>query len=404
MRHERPLLGSERVESQAFRPADVRDRHLTVGRRSQPTGQSPRRPRTRWLCLLIALWCSPLSCGSEHHDFGLSGPFELHTEGLRMQRVRLQLPEMKLVDYTGKEEPDSPEWQVTLRQEPADPSLWRLRLEQTTDVVRRSVEYVIGLEQDDSTSAALTPVMATEIAVDIDSGVLLYRSQTIEWTIENPLQETTNSVIVGRTALWVLDHLQQVYSTEVLDVCTDYFGHHSDPRGSPYGFGRSVACINRRIELDPQDIEAYTLSAWLLWSDWVTWKLYPNRIPDGRGKAEEAIRLIKLGRAANPANAAYHFDAAQTLEPLARHHRPELMPFVIQYYLYAEALATGTALRVRVRLNLGHRFRQQGQTEEAIRWYQAVLEIDPENRVAHRYLDKLKGKGEPNIEPDGLII
>ena len=365
MRHKRPLLGSERVESQAFRPADVRDRRFTVRRRSQPTGQNPRQPRTRWLCLLIALWCSPLSCGSEHHDFGLSGPFELRAEGLRMQRVRLQLPEMKLVDYTGKEEPDSPEWQVTLRQEPADPSLWRLRLEQTTDVVRRSVEYVIGLEQDDSTSAALTPVMATEIAVDIDSGVLLYRSQTIEWTIENPLQETTNSVILGRTALWVLDHLQQVYSTEILDVCTDYFGHHSDPRGSPYGFGRSVACINRRIELDPQDIEAYTLNAWLLWSDWVTWKLHPDRISDGEGKAEEAVRLIKKGRAANPDSAAYHFDAAQTLEPLARHHRPELMPFVIQYYLYAEALATGTALRVRVRLNLGHRFRQQGKTEEA---------------------------------------
>ena len=75
MRHERPLLGSERVESQAFRPADVRDRRFTVRRRSQPTGQNPRQPRTRWLCLLIALWCSPLSCGSEHHDFGLSGPF-----------------------------------------------------------------------------------------------------------------------------------------------------------------------------------------------------------------------------------------------------------------------------------------------------------------------------------------
>ncbi|MCH8215874.1 MAG: tetratricopeptide repeat protein [Planctomycetes bacterium] len=396
MRHERPLLGSERVESATCCPADVRDQRFTVGRRSQPTGQIPRRPRTRWLCLLIALWCSsPLSFGLEHHDtdFGRSGQFELHAKALRMQRVRLHLPDMKLVDYTGKEEPgkeepDSPEWQVTLRQEPEDPSLRRLRLEQTTDVVRRRVEYVIGLEQEDSTSAALTPVIATETAVDIDSGVLLYRSQTIEWTIEDPLQETTNSVNLGRTALWVLDHLQQVYSTEILDVCTDYFGHHSDPRGSPYGFGSSVACINRRIEIDPQDIEAYTLNAWLLWSDWVTWKLHPNRISDGEGKAEEAVRLIKKGRAANPDSAAYHFDAALTLEPLAHHHRPELMPFVIRYYLYAEDLATETALRIRIRLNLGHRFRQEGKTEEAIRWYRAVLEIDPENRVAHRYLDK----------------
>ena len=305
-----------------------------------------------------------------------------------MRRVLLQMPEMKLVDYTGKEEADSPDWQVSIRQEPGDTGLWRLSLEQTTDWVRRRVDYVLFLEREDSTKGTIIPVIATETALDVNSNVLLYRSQTIEWTAEDSLREKTRGIDMERTAIWILDHLQQVYRKEILDVCTDYFGHYSDPRGSQHGFASSVACIKRRIEIDPQDIEAYTLSAWLLWSDWVTWKLYPNRIPDGRGKAEEAIRLIKLGRAANPANAAYHFDAAQTLEPLARHHRPELMPFVIQYYLYAEALATGTALRVRVRLNLGHRFRQQGQTEEAIRWYQAVLEIDPENRVAHRYLDK----------------
>jgi len=356
--------------------------------------------------LLIALWCSPLSCGSEHHDtdFGLSGPFELRAEGLRMQRVRLQLPEMKLVDYTGKEEPDSPDWQVSMRQEPADAGLWRLRLEQTTDVVRRRVDYVISLEREDSTKGTIIPVIATETATDVNSNVLLYRSQTIEWTAEDARRQQTRGIDLERTAIWVLEHLQQVYSTEILNVCTDYFGHHADPGGSQHGFASSVACIKRRMEIDPQDIEAYTLSAWLLWSDWVTWKLHPNQIPDGPGKVEEAIRLIKIGRAANPANAAYHLDAAQTLEPLARHHRPELMPFVIRYYLYAEALATETALRVRIRLSLGHRYRQGGQTDEAIRWYQAVLEIDPENRVAHRYLDKLKDQGEQNTEPGGLII
>jgi len=107
MRHERPLLGSERVESATCRPADVRDQRFTVGRRSHPTGQTPRRPRTRWLCSLIALWCSsPLSFGLEHHDtdFGRSGQFELQAKALRMQRVRLQLPDMKLVDYTGSDQ------------------------------------------------------------------------------------------------------------------------------------------------------------------------------------------------------------------------------------------------------------------------------------------------------------
>ena len=321
-----------------------------------------------------------------------------------MQRVRLQMPEMKLVDYTGKEEPDSPDWQVSMRQEPADAGLWRLRLEQTTDVVRRRVDYVISLEQNDVTEGAFIPVIATESAMDVKSKTLLYRSQTIEWTAEDARREETRGIDLERTSMWVLDHLQQVYSREILDVCTDYFGHHPDPSGSPHGFASSVACIKRRIEIDPQDIEAYTLSAWLLWSDWVTWKLHPKRIPDGQGKVEEAVRLIKIGRAANPANAAYHLDAAQTLEPLARHHRPELMAFVIRYYLYAEDLATETALQIRVRLSLGHRYRQQGKTDDAIRWYQKVLEIDPENRVAQRYLDKLGAKRGPDIEPDGRVI
>jgi len=64
------------------------------------------------------------------------------------------------------------------------------------------------------------------------------------------------------------------------------------------------------------------------------------------------------------------------------------MGFVIRYYLYAEELATDRDMQIRIRKGLGHRFREQDKIPEATRWYQAVLALDQDNKVALRYLEK----------------
>ena len=176
--------------------------------------------------------------------------------------------------------------------------------------------------------------------------------------------------------------------TDILEFCADYFWHYPS---SP-GFDSVIACNNRSVELNPQLIELYTANAWLLWSDWVSWKLDPESMPDKQDNVDEALRMLRQGHDANPSSAAYHLDAAQTIVPLAYHHRPDLFDVVTRYYLYAEELASDENMRIRIRKQLGHSYRKQELNREAIRWYRAVLELEPDNKVALRYLKMLGAK------------
>lgn len=312
-----------------------------------------------------------------------------------MQRVQLQMPELILLGGTAPDEPNEGPWRVTAHSHPDDPALWTLHLAQSTDAVRRSLDYLVCIPSDTRAGAKLEPLMATETAFDIDTGALLWRVQTVDWSIMDLEREAEAVADLARAAPWVYAHLDQVYSTEILDLCSDYFWHHA-PSSS---FREVIACTSRRIELEPQVIEPYTINAWLMWSEWVAWKLDPTKMPGAQAQADEAVRLIKKGRAANPHSAAYHLDAAETMAPLARHHRPDLWNFVIRYYLYAEELATDPDMQIRIRKGLGHRFREQDKIPEAIRWYRAVLTLDPDNKVALRYLEKYGAAPEAGV-PD----
>jgi len=355
-----------------------------TNRISRP-GMAVLRDGCAWVCLLIGLaGCHPFRLQETTVPaLDVSGRFELCADALRMRRVQLQMPDLILLDYTGKGEPDEGGWQVTLHG-PLDTGLWQLRVEQTTDVLRRQVDYLIYMQSDTPSTAHLEPVMATETAFDIDTDALLYRAQTVDWAIGDLDRATEHAVDLARAAPWIRNHLEQAFSTDILDLCAEYFWHNSPSSN----FSEVIACTNRRIELEPQVVEPYTTNAWLMWSEWVSWKLDPRKMPEGQGQADEAIRLIRKGRAANPHSAEYHLDAAETIAPLAQHHRPELTDFVIRYYLYAEELATDRDMQIRIRKSLGHRFREQDKIPEAIQWYRAVLALDHDNKVALRYLKK----------------
>jgi tetratricopeptide (TPR) repeat protein len=315
--------------------------------------------------------------------------YVFQAETLRLRRVQLRLPAGELLDYTGKDDPDESAWQVRFTACAEDPHLWQLRLEQTTDAVRREVLYWVHLSDAEADSGGPTePVFASETAFDAESGHCLFRAQSMDWQLHH--HDAVHTIDMARTAGWVLHHLDAVYDPSILGTCADHFFHNPEKDGETTGYSNTVACTDRSIELDPRAIDLYTTNAWLLWSDWVSWKLDPQRVSNGRDKLDRAVRLIKKGRAANPASAAYHFDAANTMAPLALHHRPDLMDWVIHYYHHAEALATDRAQRAQICKVLGHRYRIQGKIEEAIRWYRITLELDPENEVAERYLKQLQ--------------
>jgi len=318
--------------------------------------------------------------------------YVFQAETLRLRQLRLRLPAGELLDFTGKDDPEESTWQVRFTACAEDPHLWQLRLEQDTDAVRREVIYWVHVP-DANTAGDMEPVFATEAAFDADSGVCLFRAQSMDWDLRD--RDRIHTVVTARAASWVLHHLHAVYDSEILSACADYYFHGPADDGDTSGYSRSVACTQRLIELYPQTIDLYTTNAWLLWSDWVTWKMDSESVSDGQDKLDRAIRLIKQGRAANPTSAAYHLDAANTMAPLALHHRPDLMDWVIHYYHHAEALATDPAQRAQICRILGHRYRIQGKIEEARRWYRITLELDPENEVARRYLLQLQEELKP---------
>ncbi|MFC1766284.1 tetratricopeptide repeat protein, partial [Planctomycetota bacterium] len=327
-----------------------------------------------------------------------SRQYIMQAKSLRLQRVHLRLPAGVLLDCTGKNDPEESDWQVRFAASPKDPTLWRLQMKQTSSAVRRQADYWIFVPAaagDDM--GPMEPVFATETAYDVDSGTCIFRRQSIDWSIR--FGETVNTVVMPRTAPWVLQHLEAVFDMDILALCNDYFWHNPRTERKSSGFSDCIACNDRALALDPQAIELYTMNAWLLWSDWVSWTVDPNKVWEGKDNVDKAVRLIQKGRAANPSSAAFHLDAANTLFPLAQHHRSELMDFVIRYYHHAEKLATEKAMRLRICNCLGHRYRAKDNKEEAIRWYRAALELDPEDKVAIRHLKKLDHSSpEENVE------
>lgn len=320
-----------------------------------------------------------------------TGEYRFQAEALRLRQVHLRLPSGELLDYTGEGDVDETEWKVRFTASSEDPKLWQVQMEQISDAVRREVVYWVHVPTPGDLGP-MEPVFASETAYDAQNGHVLMRAQAMDWSLR--YRDTVYTVTIERAAAWVLNHLDAVYDADILNACTDYYFHSPGDEHDTSGYSRSVACTNRMIVLDPQAIDLYTTNAWLLWSNWVTWKQDPQQVTEGPAKLKQAIRLIRQGRAANPDSAAYHYDAANTMTPLALHHLPDLMDWVIQYYHHAEALAKDKALRTQICKVLGHRYRIQGKTTEAMRWYRITLELDPENEVAQRYLKQLESQAE----------
>lgn len=318
-----------------------------------------------------------------------AGDYVFHAQTLRLPEMHIHLPTCDLLDYTGKNNSGDAGWQAHLVNSPTKPTVWVVVMEQSSATVRREIQYwimcrpAIGNQGD-----RVVPVFANEAAFDQDTGICLFRSQSMDWSIR--AGEAVHGIAFTHAAYWVRDHLDQVFDVNIVMTCADYFFHHPGNDVDHIGYSHTIACMDRAIVLHPHATELYTDTAWLLWSDWVTWTQDPNRIPVAQDHVQKALRLIEQGRAANPNNGTYLFDAANTLMPLAKFHRPDLMDLVIGYYCDAEALTTDKTQRVRIRTILGHRYRLQGKTKEALHWYHAALELDPSNKIALRYVDKLK--------------
>lgn len=268
-------------------------------------------------------------------------------------------------------------------------SVFRLTATAVPPKARVIVEYLFLPEPAPPRPVALRPILATVRGEgEVEAG-----EPSIRQTTDLELRDTRTGEVTGvdltRTVAWCLTHQDEIVDPDVAVALGEHLWHHQDEDSPPGSYNGIIAFAYRQVELDPQAVRAYTDTAWLLWSKWVSWKQDPERMPDGEHRVEEALALVRRGSEANPDSARYHYDAGMTLMPLARSHLPDLYPVVNRYLERAEALTDDLKRRGLIRRQLGHNYRLMGETDAAAQWYRRALELDPDNGPARDCLKRL---------------
>ncbi|MDB5038892.1 MAG: hypothetical protein JWQ35_2420 [Bacteriovoracaceae bacterium] len=173
--------------------------------------------------------------------------------------------------------------------------------------------------------------------------------------------------------------LSQVKTVSDAQDCMDWYWHngHFDE-----GHLKFLKLGYRLIDTHPDETGTYTTLAWILASKWVNWHENPSNEFGGEKRFDEAMALLERGRLANPEDAEYHRDCADTIDPFARHYRPDLLPYVAESYELALRYEQKPSSRLRIFLSFGISYKRQKKWVEAFEKYKEALLIDPENRVA----------------------
>jgi tetratricopeptide (TPR) repeat protein len=127
---------------------------------------------------------------------------------------------------------------------------------------------------------------------------------------------------------------------------------------------KTVAALDRVVQLDPHSIEPYANAAWLLWSS---------------GKYTEAEQYYQRMVEANPDNPEAYYVVGCYF--MFRDHPVEALPWLEQ------AVAHGIAAPKNHLY--GHALVKAGRTEQAMAFWQKLLTADPNDEVAKRVLSKL---------------
>ena len=115
-------------------------------------------------------------------------------------------------------------------------------------------------------------------------------------------------------------------------------------------------------------------------------------MPVGENDDQTAIKFLIQGRKACIDDAAYHHEAAMTVWGLARFHNRDYFNFILDSLHLAEKAVKpdNQWLHIRIRLTLGHTYRQLDDLDNALKAYRTVLELDPDQEVAKRIIDELE--------------
>jgi len=307
-------------------------------------------------------------------------PIRLHCPQTLPSQVTLsECPSDKgILEVTTSE---SGNWAAELRQAEGVPDCTVVRVSDTEDPGKPVAEFWI----EGGRRAGSAPRLL--FAARLNGGRCVLQTSDVRVSFAGgPLAKLDEEA----TACWAPDHVEVLTDVGFIMKLSDILWHNQALDRPPGSFNDIIRLHYRVLELDPTAVDVTTTTAWLLWSKWVTWKRDPEAMPDGKTKLREALALLEQGSTQNAGNARYAYEAARILTPVARFHRKDLTQTVLHYLKTAHRLETDPRRLVRIRLDIAHQYRLGGNRKKAREWYRDVLKLDPKQRVALSYLDKLQ--------------
>ena len=185
--------------------------------------------------------------------------------------------------------------------------------------------------------------------------------------------------VAGRkNAASVLSPEAQVEDTRefffsLLSTKIDDYWHRGD-------YDNAVRLLRAQIELDPNEVEAYSSAAWLLWS---------------KQHFGEAEKLYQEGIARNPKNYHLYFELGRmyfnTAKPGSLYSKkPEEAKILNQKAVAQLTLAVQYGAPAEVQRLLANALHKLGQDGEARKVLEKVLQENPTDALARKDLENLK--------------
>jgi len=179
-----------------------------------------------------------------------------------------------------------------------------------------------------------------------------------------------------------LEAAEQAYSdasiltADLLWMKVENYYHKGD-------FDKIIELCYHIVDLDPKFVEAYNTGAWLLWS---------KLTPEGD---KAAVELYERGMKANPEDFENAFECGNFFYLIHKRDAKSAIPYLRHAVRVAERYSRDERKIIILR-TLGHALRRDGQTEEALKVFRRVLEINPTDAIALKEVRRLEeGQSAP---------
>jgi tetratricopeptide (TPR) repeat protein len=194
----------------------------------------------------------------------------------------------------------------------------------------------------------------------------------------------------------VVQNIDSINDADVLAGCWEFYWHEGDPEDSVHSYDRILEIGERLVVLEPEQETAYGDLAWLYWSRWKETVNQPESLPQQDHYLDRLQVLLNKGIEVreNRRNVVFLYDTAGTIWEMKK-DVPTLIPTMLRLWKVLLVVADPRdpehrRLCLVTNKMLGHHYYDEGEKQTALRYFEAALVLQPENRQTQQMIEKIK--------------